>query len=218
MTPSIRKRLRNLLVTGTVMVAMLGLNLGPVSAHNNTAPDSQYDDGYGSFVATSYANTEFCADYSNYEATLEFPNDGASAIVKSSLPDHEDYIWGEFADGTYDTDGPNAPCPGSDTDHGGGGQNIEGFHGTLTTAQGVCTLGNGTYTRGHIEGPYPELNIVYTGEVIDDGCGKTGTVVFKTTIVYTEAVPPIPPFFSPYTTACNSPIAPQTCELGPATF
>jgi hypothetical protein len=226
-----RKRLRSLVVAGGVMGVALGVNLVPASAHHKpTPPPATYKDGYGSFVATSYPNTEFCADYSNYTAALTF-SDGTTATVKSSSnPADTDYVWGEFADGTYDTDGPrnpagvemNAPCPGSETypPDGGGGDDIERFTGTLTKAGAnggrACTLSDGTYQRGHMGTTNPELNIMY---VFKAGCGASTTnpIVLKTTIVHVHHDDtPLPPFGATYTAACNSPIAPQTCELGPA--
>jgi hypothetical protein len=214
------KRLRSLVVVGGVMVLALAMNVAPASAHVLTGPSTPYNDGYGTFVATSAPNEHGCADYSNYTASLTFPN-GSEATV-SSTPLH---VWGEYWDGTY----ADRTCPNKDADpnHGAGGDQIAGFTGRLTRAGAnggrVCTLSKGTYQRGHlgpldVGGPsynHPELNIMY---VFRQGCGATDAdpIVLKTTIVHVDHYgTPVPPFGSEYTAACNSPIAPQTCELGP---
>lgn len=214
---------RSLVLVATVTVMLAGMSTAPATAHVNKLPVTDYNDGSGSFVATSYPNTQGCADYSHYTATLVFPNDGATATVNSTAG----HIWGEFADGTYNTVGPDAPCPGSGTTHGGGGQPIGGFSGTFTDDRGECLLSDGTYTRGHfgriIEPPdsppynHPELNIAYQFDTVEpavpDTACPTAPLILKTTIVHEHVG--TPPFFGPYTTACNSPIAPQTCALGP---
>lgn len=238
---STRKLIRSLAVIGSVTAALLGANVAPSSAHVLTLPATTYNDGYGSFVATSYPNTAGCADYSNYTATLEFPNGDNVTVRSSANTTHENYVWGEFWDGTYDTVGPtgpagveeNAPCPPDPINdpngtHGNGGDTIEGFTGTLVLASGsVCELSGGklsegTYQRGHLGNEiipptephnFPELNIAYVfPESSGAGC-PAGPLTFKTTIVHVHQG--TPPFGGPYTTACNSPIAPQTCELGP---
>lgn len=230
---STRPLFRTLAVTAAATVALLGPNLAPSSAHIQTAPAATYNNGTGSFTATSAPNAFGCADYSNYTATMTFGT--VTAEVKSSQdPLSLDYIWGEFVDGTYDHNGPNASCPGKNANHGPpaagatgrGGEDIEGFTGKLSVSGSViCELTGGTYTRGHygdyIEDPdpkpynHPELNIAFQFATTNNAIGcPSKPVVIKTTIHHMDNVP-TDPVLGPYTTTCNSPIAPQTCQLDP---
>lgn len=221
-----------------VTVALLGGNPTSSSAHVQTAPSGTvFNNGHGEFNATSAPNAQGCADYSNYSATLAFNHSSpvVTATVRSSTdPTHPDFIWGEYADGTYNQPGPNVICPGKDSPHGNpppsgatgrGGDAITGFTGTLVSSTGSinCTLTEGTYTRGHlgdyIEDPspapynHPELNIAFVFDSASGtNCPSTLPVVLKTTIVHVDIVP-ADPNLGPYTTSCNSPIAPQTCQL-----
>jgi hypothetical protein len=184
---------------------------------------------------------DFCADYREYTAELAFdhsPVAGATATVTSAHNPLK--VWGEFTDGTYaNTTGAlaNVPCPGRDlaNGQGKGGAPIDGFIGTLTTSTGaVCELGDrndasrGNYRRGHMgnDSPSlahplnPELNIQFTftkvtyvsGPGTCPAASSSAPFVLKTTIVHVHP-DPLDPSRGSYVTACNSPIAPQTCEL-----
>ncbi len=242
-----RSLLRFLAFSGMVTATVLGGNLAPSSAHVQTLASATYNGGHGSFQATASLNSFGCATYSNYSASLTFdhrvdttvqPTDTAISpavnltVASSTNPSVPDYQWGEFVDGTYDA--PNAQCPGSNSQHGppqygaqgNGGDTIEGFTGRLTSTGGMnCTLGSGTYTRGHF-GPYiedpdphpngynhPELNIAFVfGTASGTGCPST-PVILKTTITHKDNTPAEALLLGPYTTECSSPIAPQSCNL-----
>lgn len=129
-------------------------------------------------------------------------------------------FWGEFVDGTHPpvTNSPTTTnCAGAPAD-------ISGFSGTLTGTNGSqtlnCTFVSGTYLRNGNRDPNhtptnPDddeigLDITYQGStqipLLLGNCGGETSITVKTSIVLAP---------TPGGTACNSPIAPQTCLLGP---
>jgi hypothetical protein len=220
-----RSLLRFLAFTGMVTATVLGGNLAPSSAHVQTLASTVYNQGHGSFTATAVLNNT-CATYSDYSASLSFHH--LTNPVTASVSSNAGTTWGEHADGTY----TNIVCPGWGATHGppaagatgSGGQAISGFTGTLSGTGVSCTLGSGTYTRGHF-GTYddvppgatapfnhPELNIAFVFSTVSGtGCPST-PVILKTTIEHQDHQN-LYNTVGPYTTTCNSPIAPVTCNL-----
>lgn len=198
------------------------LAVGLMAASATSASATTYQDGDGAFQAVAVVNTppEECATYRLYNAELVFPDDRIVATVSSDRdPNSPDFAWGEFATGTFQssdtapegiahcTTGPGAP--------------IGGFTGTLTYTGVHCTLSNGTYQRGHTGLVKPELNVEYVFQTKSDGCPSVTTpVTIKATIPSVDLPVPITvgPFSFDYLSACNSPIAPQTCVLDKGNF
>lgn len=167
-----------------------------------------YNNGNGAFTAAAVLNPPpvECARYQAYNAQLAFGG-GATATVTSGAR----AAWGEFADGTH-LDA--AACKDAV-------QSINGFSGTLTDGTSVCTLGGGTYQRGNLGTTKPELNVQYVfSTATGPTCTATTPVTIKASIPSVDLPTPIEfgPFVFDYLSACNSPIAPQSCVLGPATF
>lgn len=164
------------------------------------------DEGNGAFVATTALDPTIpCAIYSNYEVTMAF--DSATdpfgsfsgpydVTAKSTVP----AAWGEFADGTYQ----NIDCTN------GPGYAVPGFAGEVVGSGGTCVLTDGTYSRNGTRPGWEGMDIVYEfATVTGPGC-PAGPLTIKTTITDTLG--------NPWGSDCNSPIAPQTCRLGPAGF
>lgn len=196
------------------------LAIGLLSVSATSAGATTYRNGIGAFEAASTLNPppEECATYRAYNATLTFTDAAVpvTATVSSSRdPNSSSFQWGEFADGTY----TSTHCSGS------GGAQIAGFTGTLTGGAN-CTLSGGTYQRGRLGTVDPEVNVRFSfASASTPGTGTTCAGV-TTPVVMDATIPhrdlPVPltvgPFEFAYLSACNSPIAPQTCALGPAAW
>ena len=189
-----RKHFRSLAITGALTAGLLSVPISPASAATT------YNDGVGQFEAVAYVSPP-CSTYQVYNAELVFP-DGAVATVSSGLRP----AWHEFPDGTH----LQSDCEDAVTA-------IDGFTGTLTTTSGVCTLSGGTYQRGAMGTSKPELNVKYEFGVVAGSCGATANVVIKATIPSVDLPQPVVvgPFEFDYASACDAPIAPQSCTLGP---
>lgn len=208
--------------TRSAITALLAAGCFAASVTSATAAPP-YDDGVGAFQAVAVPNVvppppEECATYRLYNAELAFP-DGATATVSSSTaPSSASFQWGEFADGTYGSTAlaPKTSCKGS------AGQAIAGFSGTLTDGTSVCTLSGGTYQRGGALGTVkPELNVKYTfSTAAGPACKAVAPVTITASIPSVDLPTPVTigPLSFDYMSACNSPLAPQNCELGPARF
>jgi len=204
-----------LALTAALTVGLLAASIAPASA----APP--YDDGTGAFEAAAVVNPppEECATYRLYNAELAFP-DGATATVSSSRdPSSTSFQWGEFADGTY---GPStsATTPTASCTEGPGAR-ITGFTGTLTDGTSACVLSGGEYQRGNLGTTKPELNVQYTfSTATGPTCTASAPVTIEATIPSVDLPTPVTigPFTFDYVSSCNSPIAPQSCVLGPANY
>lgn len=227
-----RKLGRSAMLAAVSTLGALGMTAGPAAA-------ATLSNGSGTFTATSAINPTApppCASYGNYQASLVFQAatvgtyTGSVTFQTNSTPDT---YWGENAPGTYlnplseggsgqlatnpfDTRcRPDNPVPTTDA--------IPQFSGRLSGTNGAQTLNctytaaTGTYKRGGNR-PGPDgivgtpddevgLDITFTGTT---NCPGGDTSLTVTTSI---ALAP-----TPGGTACNSPIAPQSCVLGPARF
>ncbi len=201
-----------------VLIAALAAGLLGTSVASAGAATTPYRIGTGSFQAVSHLNPppQTCATYSNYHAQLSYsdgPNPPTTVTLSSDPnPLSLNYQWGEFSDGTHH---PQTSATGSTSCTDSPGQPEAGFTGTLTNSAGTCTLGSGTYQRGGaLAGKFPALDIQFVFNTVAGTCGITAPVTFNTTIVHTTD--PTDP--TGYISACDSPIAPQSCVLGNADF
>jgi hypothetical protein len=195
------------LSTRLVLAAALAAGLLATSVAS-AAAGTTYDDGDGAFEAVTVLNTppKECAKYGAYNAELMFAGNGIAATVSSGARG----FWGEFADGTHLDNVDCADAPG---------QAITGFTGTLRGLGVNCTLSNGSYRRGHTGLVKPELNVEYAFKKTSGTC-PAAPVTIKATIPSVDLPTPITvgPFSFDYLSACNSPIAPQSCVLDKANF
>lgn len=188
---------RRLVLAAALTVGLLAVGV------SSAAANPPFNNGSGFFTAVSVLDPppNVCAQYQAYNAQLVFPGPIAARVSSGARP-----AWGENPDGTHlDKVGCNdAP-----------GQQIDQFTGTLTGAGLNCTLGSGMYKRGALGTVFPELNIQFVFNSVSGTCtGITAPVTLKTTIVH--VADPTDP--GGYISLCNSPIAPQSCVLGPASF
>ncbi len=222
-----RKLGRGLMLAAVSILGALGVTAGPAVA-------ATLSHGDGGFTATTAINPLAvhgpCATYSNYQATVNFPVSASqpttppsdqfgsysgtlTANVKSAPGD----FWGEFADGTHS---PTVQNPSS-TDCAGTPSAIKHFTGTLVGGTSVnCSVSGptadlGTYLRGGTRTNYEGLDITFTFTSASGSCAgvvvsPTAPLTIKTSIVPSNVIP--------WGTECDSPIAPQSCVLGPASF
>lgn len=213
-----RKRSTRLALAVALAVGALGVFAGPAAAATTLSK------GNGAFTATTtinpFAANGPCASYSNYQATLVFtvPPDtfgNYSGTLVANVRSTPGQWWGEFVDGTH----PPVTSDPLSTDCGGAPAAISGFSGTITGTNGSQTVNcsvsgttpdGGTYYRNGTRTDEEGLDITFTFNAVSGQCASaTAPVTIKTSIVLAP---------TPWDTACNSPIAPQTCALGPARF
>lgn len=203
-----RKRSTRLALTVALAFGVLAASAASASAA------TEYKNGNGAFTAVSVVNPppQECATYRAYNAALVLTDTTVpvTATVSSDPnPTSPNFAWGEFATGTFQS----TSCAGSP------GEPIGGFTGTLTGGAN-CTLSDGTYRRGgSLGGPKPELSVQYEfSTATGPACSVSTPVTIKATIPSVDLPAPIVvgPFRFDYLSACNSPIAPQSCVLGPA--
>lgn len=227
----LRKLGRRLMLAAVLTIGVLGLTAGPAAA-------ATLDQGKGAFVATSAINPTVpppCAFYGNYEAVLQFDSEtvgsytGPVTFQTNSTPGQ---YWGENNFGTFlpvspvptatqcrYEDPPGTP-PTTDA--------IPVFSGTLTGTNGSqtlnCTFGggptvsNGSYQRNGTRGfntndDQTGMDITFQGSAtpaaVLGNCGGETSLTVKTSLMLAD---------TPGGSACNSPIAPQTCVLDHARF
>lgn len=205
-------RRRSLVLAAATALGVSGIATAPALAATTLSA------GTGAFTATSAINPTVpppCASYGNYEATLEFPSatfgnySGPLTVNVKSTPGQ---YWGENPDGTYlpvvsdplDTECKQDAPP----------EAIPGFSGTVIGTNGsqtvACELSAGTHRRNGTRSGEEGLDLTFTFNQVSGDCdGATTPVTVKTSIVLAP---------TPWGTACVSPIAPPSCELGPARF
>lgn len=203
--------------TALAVLVAVTASLLALPAASALAVGTTYTKSTGSFQAVSHLNPppQMCATYSDYNAQLVY-QDNPSAPVTASVssqanPSSAKFQWGEFADGTHS---PQTSVTGSTSCGGAPGAEEGGFSGTLATSGGgVCNLGDGSYARGSasFSGPFSELDVQFVFSSPGVGC-PAGPVTLKATINYVDDG------MGGYVSACNSLIAPQSCEFKNADF
>lgn len=202
----------------TRLALVAALTMGLLAVSVSPALATTYSDGNGDFVAVSHLNPppQQCATYSLYNASLVVG--GNSKVVKvssSTNPLSSTFQWGEFFDGTYKPQTSATGFTSCKKPADGPGATEGGFTGTLVGAGVNCNLGTGTYQRGALGTVNPELNIKFVFNSVSGSCtGISTPVTIRTTIPSVDD--PTDPDPAGYISLCNSPIAPQSCVLGPA--
>lgn len=202
----------------TTLAVLLAVTAGllAVSATSAFANHLPYTDGNGAYTAVATLNPppQMCATYRTYNAQLVFPNNKVVNVSSTTDPTSSLFQWGEFWDGTYK---PQTSATGLTSCKPGNGPGAveTGFTGTHQSGSATCKLGQGTYQRGNLgaASSFQELNIqfVFSGTFSGNGCPASPLTV-KTTI---KSVPdPTDP--TGYISLCSTPIAPSSCQLGPA--
>ncbi len=212
----------------TTLAFVVALAAGLLAVSATSALAVEYDNGNGSFTVTAHLNPppQQCATYSLYNAALTFPGGTTATVSSDPIPTNNDFQWGEFADGTHL---PQTSATGTTSCKDTPGQLEQGFTGTLTTTSGVCRLSGGTYQRGGqptgAAATKAELNVEYNFPTQGPAPCPVAPVTLEATIPSVNSPFPIniPPGPNPptifsfdYLSACDSPIAPTSCVLGPA--